>query len=483
MDERSRHRHFEDQFLKQIRARAQALLRRPLPADQFTVEQMPDGIDAVRATLTRLEEYDRSLLEELPGTRTVQMCFRRRVFGPLTKLVARLRAQVLAPIEPLVANQPPGPVGREEVLDALARYDLLPHRQRPTAAVFASATGFTPEAAALASDSTNPTLILLGGREGGGWDINMPESLRRGPWAKLFELESQDERLKRLLYHLDKNVGQLESRGMSVPELAEQLGLPREQVADLVHQACRNDSRMMTVVHEGTVHLCRSPLAEESNTMSLRSWIRKLLRLKPTVGEQVREMTAQRVRLEQQRHEVDQHMQSLETDERAAFEQGRDAQSSVDKKQAAGRLMRIRRDLRRCRAKADMFTQQIDILGTHVHHLALEEQGKRVSLPKAEELTKEAAEAEQMMTELSVNADLAASIEVGAQSPMMAEEEAAIMAEFAQAAETPSSTPAKTAEPESSAGRSALRQPAASEAAPPEPPSDDDERRARPEIG
>jgi transposase len=42
--------------------------------------------------------------------------------------VARLRAQVLAPIEALVANDPAGPVGREQVLDALARYDLMPQR-------------------------------------------------------------------------------------------------------------------------------------------------------------------------------------------------------------------------------------------------------------------------------------------------------------------------------------------------------------------
>jgi len=32
-----------------------------------------------------------------------------------------------------------------------------------------------------------------------------------------------------LLYHLGKNMSQLESRGLSVPELAEQIGLSREE--------------------------------------------------------------------------------------------------------------------------------------------------------------------------------------------------------------------------------------------------------------
>ena len=451
MDERSRYRQFEDQFLAQLRARARALLKRSIPADQFQFETLPDGVDGVRATLTRLERYDRSLLEQLPGTRAVQLRFQRRVFGPFYSTVARLRAQVLAPIEMLVADKPAGPVGREQVLDALARYELLPQRERPTDVVFASATGFTAEAKALVNAGGRPTLVLMGGRADGGWDADMPDTLRRRPWAKLFELESQDERLKRLLYHLNKNVNQLESRGVSVPELAEQLGVPAPEVEALVHQACRHDSRLLTVVHEGTIHVCRSPLADEGNTMSLRSWIRKLLRLKPTVGEQVRALTAQRVQLEQQRHEVDQRLNALETEEREAVERGAVAKTDAERKQLAGKLMRTRRDLRRVRAQANVYTQQIDILGTHIHHLTLAEQGKRIELPKAEELTREAAEAEQMLSELAANADLAAGIEVGAQSALAAEEEAAILEEFKQAAaqqpvaETPSKAPAERA--------------------------------------
>jgi preprotein translocase subunit SecD len=71
MDERSQHRQFEDQFHRQLRARAQAVVHRELPADGFNVEALPDGVDAVRATLTRLGEYERGLLEQLPGTQAV----------------------------------------------------------------------------------------------------------------------------------------------------------------------------------------------------------------------------------------------------------------------------------------------------------------------------------------------------------------------------------------------------------------------------
>jgi hypothetical protein len=370
---------------------------------------------------------------------------------------------VLAPIEELVAERTPGPVGREQVLDALARYDLLPHRDRPSAVVFASATGFTPEARALAHRPEGPTLILMGGRADGGWDVELPGVLQRSPWARLFELESQDEQLKRFLHHLDKSIGELESRGIAVPALAERLGLSPERTEGLVRQACRQDSRLLTVVHEGTIHVCRSPLAEESNMMSLRSWIRRLLRRKPTVGEQVRAMTAQRVQLEQQRHEVDQRLTALETDEREVVERGAAARTDVERKQLAGRLVRVRRDLRRQRAQANVYTQQIDILGTHIHHLTLAEQGKRVELPKADELARQAAQAEQVMSELAANADLAAGIEVGATTPLMAEEEAAILEEFKQAAaqQATPATPAAERPSKAPAERGAVREPPA----------------------
>lgn len=475
MDERSRHRHFEDQFHRQLRARAQTVIHKGLPADWFTVEALPDGVDSVRATLTRLGEYDRDLLEQLPGRQAARLHFRRRVLGPFSRTVSRLRAQVLAPIEELVAGQTPGPVGREQVLDALARYDLLPKREQPTAVVFASATGFTAEARALVHGGSAPTMILMGGREDGGWDVEMPESLTRSPWAKLFELESQDERLRRLLYHLDRNAGLLDSRGVSVPELAAQLGVPPEQTETLVRQACRNDSRLLTVVHDGTIHLCRSPLADEGHTMSLWSRIRKLLGLKPTIAEQVRLLTAQRVQLEQQRHELDQRLDALEKDERESVERGAAARTDVERKQLAAKLVRTRRQLRRVRAQANQFSQQIDIIGTHIHNLTLAEQGKKVALPNAEELTQVAAEAEQTMAELAANADLAVSVEVGAQSELMSEEEESILAEFQQAAaqQAAPSEPAQAEAEPPAAERGAAR--------PLREPGDDE--KARPEMG
>ena len=431
MDERSRYRLFEDQFLQQLRARALALTRGKLPADDVEVEPTPEAFESVRAELGRLEVYDRGALDSMPGTTSVQMRFTRRVLGGLLRsTVSRLRARVLVPIAQLVNNETPGPIGREQVLDALAQYQVLPKNQRPTGVVLASATGFTEEARSLVESTNGPTLVLMGGRVDGGWDAALPQRLKKTPWAKLFELESQDDRLKRLMYHLNQDKSLIDSRGVTVAELSEKLGVPSVATEALVRRACRQDPRLMTVVHDGKTHVCRSPLAEEGNTMTIWSRIRKLLGFKPTVAERVREMTGQRVRIEQERHELDQRVDSLEGEERDLLERGAAAKSTAEKKQVAGKLVRARRELKRVRGQRQIFSQQIDIIGTQIHNLTLAEQGKRIALPKAEDLTAAAAEAEQVVAELAANAELAQSIEVTGETPMMADEEAAIMAEF-----------------------------------------------------
>lgn len=435
MDERGRQREFEDRFLGQIRARALGLVLGQLPADEVAVHPTGEGLDSVRAELGRLEVYDKSMVDKLAGTHSLHMAFKRKSLGGLLrKTVSRVRVRVLAPVDSLVKNETPGPVGREEVLDALARYTLMPKREQPTGVVLASATGFTPAAKALAEASGTPTVILMGGRADGGWDVTMPALVAKGPWAKLFDLETSDDRLRRLMRHLDENANLVDSRGMPMEMLAEKLGIGVAETEQLIRQACRTEPRLMTVAHEGRTHVCRTPFAEEGNTMSIWSRIRKLLRLKPTTAERVRELTVQRVQIEQQRFELDQKVNALEGEERQLIQTGASAASDAERKQVAGKLMRLRRELRRQQGQAQLFTQQIDIIGTHIHHLTLAEQGKRLALPSAEDLTREAAQAEQVMSEVAANAELAAGIEVTGTTPMMAEEEAAIFEEFKQVA-------------------------------------------------
>ena len=474
MDERSRHRQFDEQFFNQLKARAEKLVVGQLPAKRVMIESLSDGSDAVRDELGRLQIYDRGTLEEMPGRQALLLRFQRPMFGGLINTnVARLRARTLVSVEALARGEDTGPIGREAVLDALARYELLPHNQKPSAVALASATGFTPEARQLVERGEQPTLVLLGGREDGGWDISMSAALRKTSWAKLFELETQDAQLRRFMRHLDAQGLELGSSGIAIDALAEQVGLPRDKTEALVRQACRQDARLMTVDHEGTLHICRSPLASEVSSMSLWNRIMRWLGRKPGAAERVRALTEQRVRLEQQRSEIDQQVDVLEAQERDLLKQGAAAPSAAEKKQVAAKLMRARRELKRQRTRAQMFNQQIDVLGTQIHHVTLTEQSKQVALPSAEELAQQAAEAEQVMGDLAASADLATNIEVSAETPMMQEEEAAIFAEFDEIAggeKTPAAAQRESAAADLAADAPERAQPADEDA--PQSPSE-----------
>ncbi len=359
MDERSRHRQFEDQLINQMRARAMALTQGKLAADRVFLENTREGADALRAQLSRLGVYDRDALEKLAGARSGEMTFAKKyLYGIYFRPLKRIRVRVLAPVQELLKNEAAGPATREDVLDALAYYDVLPNRARPDAVVLASATGFSPEAKALVEARGAQALVLIGGREDGGLDVTLPSVIQKSAWAELFALESTDDRLKRLMYHLEQDAAVLDSRGIPLQDVAAKMGMAPAQVEYLIRQACRTQSRLMTVVHDGVTHVCRTPLAEEGGSMSIWSRIRKLLRLKPTVAERVREMTGQRVQLEQSRHGLDQKIEKLESDERQALQQGAAAASDAERKQVAGRLMRVRTELKRQRTQAQLLTQR-----------------------------------------------------------------------------------------------------------------------------
>ncbi|MGE0480068.1 MAG: hypothetical protein AB7Q17_06305 [Phycisphaerae bacterium] len=490
MDECARQRQFEDHFLGQLRQRALALLRRGIPADAVVFDSLPDGVDTVRATLARLQVYDRQWLDRLPGTRTLEARFQRNLLGGLLRRgVGRLRAQVLAATDALVRGEPVGPVGREEVLDALARYDLLPRDRRPTAVVLASPTGFSDAARALVGGRDGPSLILMGGRADGGWTLDLPDSLRKSAWAKLFDFESGDEQLRRLMYHLEQSAVELDAAGVPLTTLAEKLGLAREQTAALVHRACRATPRLMTTVHNGVTHVCRAPLVEEGRPMSVWTRIRRLLRLKPTPAELIRGMTLQRVRLEQQRQEVDQKVELLAREESSALERARNATNDAERAQVVATLKRVRGALSEQRAMAQAYSNKIDILGTQIHNLSIRAVGDRTGLPTREQIAQQAAEAEAVTSELATDADFARGVRATAASPLSSAEDDALWAEVRALGETaepaskrPSAAPAPAASAPDSASRaatSASRAPAAPTSA----ASPTEKSKARPEAG
>lgn len=444
MSERLRQRTVEDRVFAQLRERAFALASGQSGASQRKSGKFPaDAVRAqirgevdanVRDQLIKAGRFDHALLEEMPGRRSLELSFEKSILGGLMRRSAgRLGALVVAPVEGLLGDAAPGPISSEQIRDALAVM-TVPGRGRkaPTAVALVSATGFDSVARQIVDSVREPQVILIDARRDGGYEVTLPAALRDSAWSKLFALEPEDQQLQRVQSYFAQRSAELESRGVSLTALADELGLPEADAQRLVRRATRQDRQLIMLQHEGQAHVARTPIAEEGQGMSLWSRISRWLGRKPTVAERVRLLTTQRVALEQQRSGVDSAVEQHEKQERELLQEGAAATSDAVRKQVANKLLRVRTALKRDRTRAQMFTQQIEVLGTQVHHLTLKQQKERVALPSADVLAQEAAQAESAMQELAASAELAANIEVSAGTPVSDAAEADIFAEFEQ---------------------------------------------------
>lgn len=145
-------------------------------------------------------------------------------------------------------------------------------------------------------------------------------------------------------------------------------------------------------------------------------------------------MEAQRIRLEDKQLKVDAELEELAPKEKQLIDDGAATKSVAVQKQLASKLIRLRREMRRLSTLSGMYTKQMQVLESQVHNQILKEEGLEVDLPTADEMTQTAADAEHVIAELDVKADLARQIEVHTTGLLAEEEEAAVLEEFRQLA-------------------------------------------------
>ncbi len=122
-------------------------------------------------------------------------------------------------------------------------------------------------------------------------------------------------------------------------------------------------------------------------------------------------------------------MGRLEQRETDLLAEGRAATADSARRRLAGELAQVRREHGLQTALAGVIGSQVDVLSTHIHHLTLLQQGRQVQLPDADELTRHAVDAEQMLEGLRAEAEQATELAVGSDMPAT-DEEVAILREF-----------------------------------------------------
>jgi len=246
----------------------------------------------------------------------------------------------------------------------------------------------------------------------------------------------------RVRREIEARSADLLSGGLSVADLAGELGLPAETVRQGFEAAVAEDRELRTMRHEGELVLYRGAATDgqERSSMSVIDRIRQMFSRSGDEAKKIDLLAERRLALARRRDRMYEDIAKLEQRDSELLTQGKASTSPVPKRRLAAQLAQLRKDIARYNTTAAMLNQQINILSTDIHNLTLIQQGEIAKLPSTEDLTENAVRAEELLESLKADADLVGELEMGMEASLVSDEEQAILREFDGAGATAGET-------------------------------------------
>lgn len=393
---------------------------------------LSDEGDRLRALLAANGKPDRELLRSLPANRRVVLKGFERWLGFWKKATGVAVASVLSPLAHYSADQRnvPPPVDLPDLTNHVRQ---LRGDSRGTYVIgVCSPSGFTEAARQARLSGPNCTVVLIepDGRE--GWRITAAGEGVDPRLLRIFDPEGAKQKLGRVRREIDARSADLLSGGLSVPDVARDLGLSVETVRLGFEAAVAEDRELRTMRHEGELVLYRGAATEgqERSSMSVIDRIRQMFSRSGEEAKKIDLLAERRLALSRRRDRMYEDIAKLEQKESEVLAQGKAATSPVPKRRLAAQLAQLRKDIARQNTTAAMLNQQINILSTDIHNLTLIQQGEIAKLPSTEDLTENAVRAEELLESLKADADLVGELEMGMEASLVSDEEQAILREF-----------------------------------------------------
>lgn len=157
--------------------------------------------------------------------------------------------------------------------------------------------------------------------------------------------------------------------------------------------------------------------------------VKTLFARKGEVEKKIAFMSERRTALSQQLERGYEEMAVLEGREANLRREFKEASGDITRRRVTSQLVQLHKDVERRQQLLSMLNQQINMVGTHLHNLELQQQGKAANLPDSEEIASDAAAAEEVLAELQAGNELAQSVG-GAATAGMSEEEQALYEEL-----------------------------------------------------
>ncbi|MBN1514100.1 MAG: hypothetical protein JXB13_18935 [Phycisphaerae bacterium] len=294
-----------------------------------------------------------------------------------------------------------------------------------------SPSGFTDDVYRAGLEIPNVTLVLVSPDAEGRWRVESSSGRIDESTRTLFDPGDTSREADCIRKEIIGRLQAAHPATVSAASVAAQRRLPVEFVTGIFEDAARSDPRLRLERSGSDVRLHGgAPAAHRAaDTIGILARVRALFEEDAANAVRLADLTEQRAALTHQRDRVFEDMGRLEHRETELLAEGRAATADSVRRRLAGELAQVRREHGLQSALAGVIGSQVDVLSTHIHHLTLLQQGRQVQLPDADELTRHAADAEQMLEGLWAEAEQATELAVGSDMPAT-DEEAAILREF-----------------------------------------------------
>ncbi|MEK6642549.1 MAG: hypothetical protein AABZ08_01460 [Planctomycetota bacterium] len=396
------------------------------------VREDHDRAEQVRAAMVDRRLFDRKKFDALPQGRgfTIRGFERQWLFWKKLKSVTI--ATVLAPPGPLLEGdgrtEPVSFTTLEKHVRGLVRDGLAPH-----VVGVCSPSGFATDVWNTPIGIPNVRVVLVEPTKEGGWKAGCPGGPLDERLIKLFDPEGPMQKVDRVRREIDVRSTDLLIGGISVADMAKDLGVPLTVARAGFEAAAKADPELRLTRQAGDVILFRGATAlptKEDDSMSLTDWIKSLFSKEGDEAAKVTVLMERRAALSTRLDRMYDDIGKLEKREQELVTEGKSASSNVVKRRLAAQIAHMRKDISRCNTSAAVVSKQINIISTHVHNLELAQAGSVAQLPSSDELTEAAVNAEEILEQLSVSDDLVSSLEVGLAQSAVSEDEAAILKEL-----------------------------------------------------
>ncbi len=441
-------RHVE-QLIGDERLRIDTTLGRRPPALLLRhVNRNDRGVDLKRL-MSEMNRPDRELQAKMPVGRTLDVGLSKKRWWGGKAPVGRLWVTCRSPWRALVGGQAAGPLTAAELSKALGEIPP-PLRGVPSTVVLMSTSGFAADALDAVGRSSDRTVILIWPHDAGGWTAAGPPQT---PFVgDLFDPEMDEQKRARIRAAIDASRLDLASDGVAAEKVAAATRLPLQLVETELKSYASQTAGLVAKRLGGRVVLFQEGSAPPdlsargSVTMPFIERLKTLFARKGNVDKKIALLSERRADLGQQRDRGYEEMARLENKEANLRKQFAEASGELTRRRIASQLVQFRKDIARRQQLLSVLNQQINIVGTHLHTLELQQQGKAAKLPDSEEMAADAAAAEDVLAQLEADSELADTIGTGVAGASLSAEEQAVYDELMQnQAAPPASAPSPVA--------------------------------------